>query len=146
MALCGDCAHLVLNHIANPEYPARRYNGPDDLAGKRVAVVKGSTASAYLDSVESQKTEYFDFSACATSLIAGETDAVVYDTPVIQHFTLKEGRVRVAGTQFRPENYGIAFPVGSPLRRSVNQALLKLFENGAYETLYRKWLGEKAGG
>ncbi len=120
-------------------------NGPDDLGGKRVAVVKDSTASAFMDGSKTQKLEFADFSACAAALIASEVDAVIYDAPVIQYFAFKEGRVRVAGAQFKPENYGIAFPVGSPLRRSVNQALLTLLENGTYENLYRKWLGDKTG-
>jgi len=45
---------------------------------------------------------------------------------------------------FRKENYSIAFPDKSPLRKRVNEALLKLKENGTYESLYTKWFGATA--
>ncbi|MPZ57717.1 MAG: transporter substrate-binding domain-containing protein [Rhizobiales bacterium] len=120
-------------------------NGPNDLAGKRVAVVKGSTSAEYIAGFRARIVEHADFSACAASLLDGTVDAVVYDTPVIQHYALKEGRVHIAGKPFRPENYGIAFPVGSPLRRPVDEALLKIMESGAYDTLLREWLGDTSG-
>jgi len=117
-------------------------NGPSDLSGKRVGVVKGSTAAAFVRGGKARAVEHADFASSANALVSRAVDAVVYDTPVIQFYTLREGRARLAGGQFRPENYGIAFPIGSPLRRSVNQALLNLIENGAYTSLHRKWFGE----
>jgi polar amino acid transport system substrate-binding protein len=42
---------------------------------------------------------------------------------------------------FKPENYGIALPTGSPLREEINQSLLRLRENGTYGELVRKWFG-----
>jgi polar amino acid transport system substrate-binding protein len=42
---------------------------------------------------------------------------------------------------FRKENYGIVFPSNSPLRKRINEALLKLKESGAYDQLYVKWFG-----
>ncbi|MBI2181592.1 MAG: transporter substrate-binding domain-containing protein [Deltaproteobacteria bacterium] len=35
----------------------------------------------------------------------------------------------------------MVFPDKSPLRKRVNEALLKLRENGAYDQLYKKWFG-----
>ena len=52
-----------------------------------------------------------------------------------------KGKVQVVGPIFRKENYGIVFPDKSPLRKRVNEALLKLRENGAYDQLYKKWFG-----
>ncbi len=70
----------------------------------------------------------------------------MYDTPIIMYFVKNEPRAQIAGAQFRPENYGIIFPMGSKLRRPVNRALLKLVENGTYDSLYRKWFGQTEGG
>jgi len=47
----------------------------------------------------------------------------------------------VPGGPFNVEDYGIAFPEGSPLREEVNRALLILTENGAYDQIYSKWYG-----
>jgi polar amino acid transport system substrate-binding protein len=52
-----------------------------------------------------------------------------------------KGKVQSIGSIFRKEYYGIAFPDKSPLRKRVNEALLKLKENGVYDKLYIKWFG-----
>lgn len=77
------------------------------------------------------------------SLQAGETDAVVYDSPVLLYFASHEGKgkVQTVGTIFRKENYGIVFADKSALRKRVNEALLKLKENGTYNQRYGKWFG-----
>jgi polar amino acid transport system substrate-binding protein len=42
---------------------------------------------------------------------------------------------------YRPKNYGIVFPSGSPLREQVNQSILKLREECIYDELLTKWFG-----
>jgi polar amino acid transport system substrate-binding protein len=73
----------------------------------------------------------------------GQVDAVVYDAPVLLFYAAHEGKgkVQTAGAIFRKENYGIVFPSNSPYRKPVNEALLKLKENGTYDQLYTKWFG-----
>jgi polar amino acid transport system substrate-binding protein len=77
------------------------------------------------------------------ALQARSVDAVVYDAPVLLYYAAHEGkgRVQTAGTLFRRENYGIVFPSNSRYRKPVNEALLKLKENGIYDRLYAKWFG-----
>jgi len=50
----------------------------------------------------------------------------------------------VAGEVFNEEDYGMAFPYGSPLREEVNRALLILLENGTYDQIYTKWYGSNS--
>ncbi|HEY1235799.1 MAG TPA: transporter substrate-binding domain-containing protein, partial [Candidatus Binatia bacterium] len=52
-----------------------------------------------------------------------------------------KGRAQTVGPMFRKENYGIVFPSNSPLRKRVNEELLKLKESGTYDQLYVKWFG-----
>ena len=77
----------------------------------------------------------------------GQANAVVYDAPVLQYYASHEGKgkVRVVGTVFRRESYGILFPDGSPYREPVNQTLLRLRENGTYERLQTKYFGGEGG-
>ena len=49
------------------------------------------------------------------------------------------GKAQVVGLIFRKENYGIALQDKSPLRKPVNEALLKIKESGIYDQLYKKW-------
>lgn len=120
-------------------------NKPSDLAGRRVGVVKGSTSATYVRTLKARTIDYPGIDAAVKSLEAGQTDAIVYDTPVLLYLASKDPLIRVAGSQFRPESYGIAFPIDSPLRRPVNQALLALEENGTYARLYEKWFGRSEG-
>lgn len=121
-------------------------SGPSDLRGKRVAVVEGSTSAAYARELGANLSSYKNFDAAADAVLRGKAQAAVYDTPIIMYFAKQEPRAQIAGAQFRPESYGIIFPLGSKLRRPVDQTLLKLLENGAYDNLYRKWFGQAAGG
>jgi polar amino acid transport system substrate-binding protein len=121
-------------------------NGPGDLRGKRVAVVEGSTSAAYTRELGAVLKSYKDFSSAAKAVVEGGADAAVYDTPIMMYYVKNEPRVQIAGPQFRPESYGIIFPIGSPLRRPVDKVLLKLLENGTYDGLYRKWFGQAEGG
>ena len=116
-------------------------NGPEDLPGKRVATVTGSTAALYLRSNSIVTAESATVSEAIKALLDKQVDAVVFDAPVLLYFATQDGKgkVNVVGAMFKREAYGILFPQNSPLRKPVNEALLKLRENGTYDTLYRKW-------
>ena len=118
-------------------------NGPEDLPGKRVATVKGSTASEYLRQHNIEAMDYAKVEDAYPALQQNQVDAVVYDAPVLLYIASHEGkgRFQTVGPIFRKENYGIAFPDKSPLRKRINEALLKLKENGTYDLLYAKWFG-----
>jgi polar amino acid transport system substrate-binding protein len=119
-------------------------NGPDDLIGKRIATVSGSTSEKFLRERGIQVRGFAQFEGAADALQENQVQAVVFDAPVLLYYMANKGKdkVHVVGPIFRRENYGIAFPAGSPWRRRVNYALLKLKEEGTYESLYNKWFGQ----
>jgi polar amino acid transport system substrate-binding protein len=41
-----------------------------------------------------------------------------------------------------PEKYGIAVASGSPLRKHINEALLKMYAGGSYDDIYAKWFSQ----
>ena len=118
-------------------------NGPEDLPGKRVATVKGSTSAEYLRQHHVEIQEYGNAEESYQALQRREAEAVVYDAPVLLYYAAHggNGKVQVVGQIFRKESYGIVFPSDSPYRKPVNEALLKLKENGTYDQLYKKWFG-----
>ena len=75
---------------------------------------------------------------------AGDLDAVVFDAPILAYYVVTDGAEigQLAGPTFQHESYGIALPSGSDLIEPINQALLKMREDGTYAQLYRKWFGE----
>ncbi len=115
--------------------------GPDDLPGKKVATTTGSTAAAYLREQRARVSEFKQIEQAYAALQKGQVEAVVFDAPVLLYYSAHEGqgKVEVVGPVFHKESYGIAFPPGSPYRKRVNNALLTLKENGAYDELYNKW-------
>lgn len=125
-------------------------NGPEDLAGKRVATVSGSTSAAYLRDVGASVVEFPDFAAAVAGLGApGSASrpapvALVYDAPIIQYSINNDSERKFVaiGSPFRAENYGIAFPLDSKIRHRVDAALLKIRENGTFDQIREKWFGK----
>ncbi|MFT3672226.1 MAG: transporter substrate-binding domain-containing protein [Aestuariivirga sp.] len=121
--------------------------GPDDLPGKRVGTVTGSTSAQWAQQHRVGATEFQNISQAFEALEGGSLEAVVYDAPVLLYHsaTTGRGKVRVVGPVFRKENYGIVFPPrsGSPrkvdYRKRVNEALLKMREDGAFDRIYKRW-------
>nr|WP_319248595.1 transporter substrate-binding domain-containing protein [uncultured Celeribacter sp.] len=120
-------------------------SGLNDLYGRRIGTVEYSTSARFLDR---RDLDYQSFDTPDTLFAAfqdGEIDAVVYDAPLLAYYATHEGKntARVVGKIFIPENYGIALPTNSPYANDINHSLLKLREDGTYETIYRKWFGNR---
>jgi polar amino acid transport system substrate-binding protein len=115
----------------------------DDLPGKTVATVDGSTASRYLSErgIAHQRVKLIEDAYALMD--KGQAQAVVYDAPVLRYFVNTDGRekFKLVGTMFNSEKYGIALPSGSPLREEINRALLQLIEDGTYDDIYTRWFG-----
>lgn len=109
--------------------------GPEDLPGKRVATVRGSTSAKYLRSKRARLVEVAKIEEAYDALLSRRVEAVVYDSPVLLYFSKNDGKNKVAvvGPVFRKEDYGIVFQRNSPLRKPINTALLSLKEDGTYD-------------
>ena len=121
-------------------------NGPDDLPGKAVATVTGTTSADYLRDGGVKATGYADIDTAVKALTDKKVDAVVYDAPVLQYIANADGTgvIGVVGPVFHAGDYGYAFSNGSALRREVDATLLGLRESGEYDTLSAKWFGKKS--
>jgi len=119
-------------------------NSVDDLPGKRVVTVADSTASQYLTDnyIRHNTTETIE--EAIEQLINDQTDAIVYDAPILQYLAITEakGEVQVVGSVLQPEYYGVPLPLESPYRKIINKALLDAVQNGALEEIRQKWFGE----
>ncbi len=116
-------------------------SGPDDLPGKTVGTLKKSTSVSYLMGKRAKTVEFDSIDEAFLALEAGKIEAIVYDAPVLLYYAANAGRdkVRVVGSVFKRENYGILFPRGSDLRKRINEALLTMREDGTYDALYNTW-------
>lgn len=118
--------------------------GPEDLPGKRVATVKGSTSDRYLRDRRARVMDVEKIEDAFAALQDGRAEAVVYDAPVLLYHARHDGRGKVAvvGPVFRKEAYGIVFRTTSPYRKPINNALLALKEDGTYDRIYNRWFGD----
>ncbi len=118
---------------------------PQDLVGKRVATIAGTTSAKYLQQQKIEATEVKHIDQAYTALNNSDVDAVVFDAPILLYYAAHDGKgkVQVVGSVFRKESYAIAMPNGSPYRKPINNALLSLQEKGTYQEIYDKWFSNK---
>lgn len=118
-------------------------NGPADLLGKRVCTVANTAPAAYLDTLGVQARGRGSINDCYAELKKGDLDAVVFDSPVLRFYVAHDGAGigKLVGTVFEAEDYGVAFPNRSELRKNFDQGLLAVREDGTYDLIKQKWFG-----
>ena len=136
-------AHLTATVTASQtaERLQSSIQGPEDLPGKALASVPGTPAGDYLTQRGLPFVRVDDARDALRMLRTREVAAIVFDAPTLQYWAAREGRraAQVVGPIFRLEKYGIAVAEGSPLRKRINEALLGLYADGAYEEIYATW-------
>jgi polar amino acid transport system substrate-binding protein len=120
-------------------------NNADDLASVRVGAVAGS---ATIDYLTDQRIKYRGFPSPPDglkALKAGEIDAFVYDKPLLAWFVLQDyaSSMEVLDIVFDPQNYGIALPLGSPLRKDIDVVLLDTVHSDWWKQTLFRYLGER---
>jgi polar amino acid transport system substrate-binding protein len=118
--------------------------GPGDLPGKTIATVPGSLAATYLTELGLPYTEIPSAGEGLDKLFRGQVQAIVFEAPTLQYLAAKRGKgaLQIAGPIFRPQKYGIAMATGSPLRKQINEVLLKMYDDGAYEDIHSKYFSQ----
>jgi ABC-type amino acid transport substrate-binding protein len=113
----------------------------NDLPGKRIAAVTGTTSAAYLESRGLRMQTTATFEEATALLLDGTVQAVIYDAPTVRYYAAQTDGVHVVEGVLTREDYGIALPTNSPLRESLNEAILTLREDGTYDSIYLRWFG-----
>ncbi|VEP15850.1 Bacterial extracellular solute-binding protein, family 3 (modular protein) [Hyella patelloides LEGE 07179] len=118
--------------------------GIEDLRGKEVATIAGTTANQYLREQKIATIPYKNQEQAYLALQTRQIDALVYDAPALQYYVHNQGagKVKIVGSIFKPQNYGIALPINSPYRKQINSALLQLMEDGTYQEIKTRWFGD----
>lgn len=115
-----------------------------DLADKRVVTVDGSTAARYLADRRIDFEGVPSVDEAFERIDDGGAEAMVFDAPVLQHHLQVTGtdRLVLAGSVFQREDYGIAMPTGSALRKPINESLLVMLSDGSYDRIYAHYFGQ----
>ncbi|MGH3629251.1 MAG: transporter substrate-binding domain-containing protein [Sciscionella sp.] len=125
-----------------------KITGVQDLGGAKVVTVSGSSAAAYLTAHAITFTGVPTINDAYRQLDSGGVDAIVFDAPVLQnHIKLtRNTNETMVGGIFTRENYGIALPTGSALRKKINETLLDITADGTYDELYSEYFEDTNSG
>ena len=117
--------------------------GPDDLMRVRVGSVLDTTSSDYLRENRIPFHSYKTAPEGLRAIAEGKIEALVYDKPILRYLIRNEfpGDLEVLPTTFDRQDYGIALPVGSPLREPINVVLLKIIHSQAWQGTLTHYLG-----
>lgn len=118
-------------------------SSPSDLQGRRVGVPENSTSERFARDEGLSPRTFGTITEMYAQFEAGRLDAVIYDAPLLAYYVNQDtsGNARLVDRVFKPENYGMALPSGSPLREDINRTILQLREEGIYDDLISKWFG-----
>ncbi len=135
----------IMVAAGNPE----GITGPEDLAGKTVCSVEGSTPA------ETIRTDYPDvnlvttdvYSKCADQLKNGEVVAVTTDNVILTAFVATDPEsFELVGNPFTEEPYGIGLPLDDDeFRDFINDVMEDAYESGAWADAYDSTVGAITG-
>jgi glutamate transport system substrate-binding protein len=135
----------IMVAAGNPE----GIEGPDDLAGKTVCSVEGSTPAQNIrdNYPEAQLTTYDVYSKCADDLRNGNVQAVTTDNVILTGLVAgSEGAFELVGNPFTEEPYGIGLELGdTEFRNFINDVLEESFENGSWADAWDRTAGAITG-
>ncbi len=135
----------IMVAAGNPEGIA----GPDDLAGKSVCSVEGSTPAENIRTnfPEAQLTLFDVYSKCADALANGQVQAVTTDNVILTGLVANGGDAfELVGTPFTEEPYGIGLTKDdTEFRNWINDVLEESFEDGSWEAAWDATAGSITG-
>ncbi|MEU5610970.1 glutamate ABC transporter substrate-binding protein [Streptomyces sparsogenes] len=120
-------------------------HGPEDLAGKTVCSVAGSTPLMRLqaDYPKARAVAYDTYSVCVDNLISLQVDAVTTDNTILLGYAAKApSELKVVGKPFSKEPYGIGVPrKDTALRFALDDAIRARERDGDWRKAYDATLG-----
>jgi glutamate transport system substrate-binding protein len=122
--------------------------GPDDLAGKKVCSVTGSTPAENIRTnyPEADLTEFDVYSKCAEALKNGQVQAVTTDNVILLGLISQdEEAFELVGKPFTKEPYGIGLKKGdTEFRTFINDTLEKIEQDGRWKAAWDATAGKVA--
>ena len=118
--------------------------GPDDLAGKKVCTVSGSTPEANLleNFPDTEVVPFGAYSDCLDPLRRGEVDAVSTDNVILAGFAAENEEFEVRGEPFTEEPYGIGLAKDdTEFRMWINDVLEESYEDGSWTEAWEATAG-----
>ena len=120
-------------------------NGPEDLEGKKVCSVRGSTSIATVEEEYGAEPAGFDtYSECNDQLLNGSVDAVTTDGAILLGYAAENpDELKVVGEPFSEERYGVGYSPDAPeMCQFITDSIQKSFDDGEFEKAFDLTLGK----
>ncbi|GAA2934287.1 glutamate ABC transporter substrate-binding protein [Streptomyces thioluteus] len=119
--------------------------GPDDVKGKKICSVTGSTPLKRIKEAKYGAAEVKaqqGYQLCVQELVNGTVDAVTTDDAILKGYAAQNKGLKVVGKPFSKEPYGIGLKKeDKTLREAVDKALEAHEKNGDWKKAYDATLG-----
>lgn len=127
-----------------------RIHAADDLKGKTVTAVKGSTNEALAKKLGAAQIVEAEYNAdIFKNLEAGKADAVITDEPLAYYYLGHGGAEKAKTVATVPSDDGFVILMNKEdvkMQQDINGALKKVMENGVYDQLFHKWFNVSVSG
>lgn len=117
--------------------------GIDDLKGKEVCSVTGSTSLENVKAKGAKGVGADSYSECAEKVLDGTYPAMSTDGTILAGLAAQnEGQLKVVGDQFSTENIGVGYGKDHPeMCEWIDSVLTKAFEDGSWAEAFELTLG-----
>ena len=126
-----------------------KIEGPEDLAGKTVCSVEGSTPAQNIRTnyPQAQLTTYDVYSKCADDLKNGNVQAVTTDNVILTGLVAgSPDAFELVGKPFTKEPYGIGLKKGDDdFRNFINDVLEGAYDDGSWADAWDRTAGDISG-
>jgi ABC-type amino acid transport substrate-binding protein len=122
--------------------------GLEDLGGKKVCTVVGSTGEATLKekAKDAKRTTVDSYSECLELLQNGAVDAEISDDVILAGQVIQDDSLTLVGDFLTDEPYGVGIPDGqTDMQGFVDGVIEETFEDGTWDDLYEEWVGQYTG-
>jgi glutamate transport system substrate-binding protein len=129
----------ILVLAGNPE----GITGPEDVAGKPVCTVAGSTSEANIKEYTDQVTSLGGYSECLPLVSSGQVVALTTDNVILAGLAANSGgEFEVVGNPFTEEPYGIGLAKDdTEFRMFINDVLEEAFADGSWAAAWEATAG-----
>jgi ABC-type amino acid transport substrate-binding protein len=131
----------LVSRLTAERVEARDVAASIDLHGKKLAAVAQSSGAEYLDEAHLPYAKYKDLPEALDSLTSGKSDAVVNSVGALQYFIARRYAKVLEMPQglLAPAYMAVALPEHSPLKRSIDRALVKITNSPEWRTLEERF-------
>jgi len=117
--------------------------GIDDLKGKEVCSVTGSTSIDKINEEGAKGVGFDSYSECVQKVLDGAVEGMSTDGTILAGFAAQnEGELKVVGEPFSEERIGVGYSKDTPeMCQWINDQLEAAFEDGSWADAFERTLG-----